>query len=69
MTPDAGWWSRLETVFQGALRLPIDQRAAYLDRACDADAGLRAEIDAMLAAEAPHCALRIERLVRDEPHE
>ena len=68
MLPDAGWWSRLETVFQDALRLPVDQRAPYLDRVCGADADQRAEIDAMLAAEAPHCALRIERLVRDDPH-
>jgi serine/threonine-protein kinase len=64
--PDAGWWPRLDATFQGALELPTEDRAAYLDRVCGQDADLRAEVEAMLAADAPQCALDIERLVHDE---
>jgi serine/threonine-protein kinase len=65
-TPDVNWWPRLDAAFQGALELPAGQRAGFLDRECGIDTDLRAEVDAMLAADEPHHALRIERLVRDE---
>jgi serine/threonine-protein kinase len=61
----AEWWARLDSTFQGAIDLPADERAAFLDRACGADAALRDEVEAMLAADAPQHALGIERLVHD----
>jgi serine/threonine protein kinase/tetratricopeptide (TPR) repeat protein len=39
-----------ETLFEQALHLPPEQRAAFLDRACAGDADLRARLDALLAA-------------------
>ncbi|MFN0179902.1 MAG: tetratricopeptide repeat protein [Gemmatimonadales bacterium] len=43
-------WSRMEAVFFGALELAIEDRPAFLDRACGGDAALRAEVEAVLAA-------------------
>ena len=65
VTQDADWWPRLDAAFQGALELPEGERAGYLDRVCGVDGGLRAEVDAMLTADAPEHALEIERLVHD----
>jgi serine/threonine protein kinase len=65
LTPDAASWRRLDAAFQGALDLPPGERAAYLDRVCGADTDLRAEVEAMLAADVPQHALGIERLVHD----
>ncbi|HEY7481340.1 MAG TPA: serine/threonine-protein kinase [Gemmatimonadales bacterium] len=45
-------WQRLALIFDDALELAPDARAAYLDHACAGDAGLRADIDALLAADA-----------------
>jgi serine/threonine-protein kinase len=59
-------WERLQALFEHALGLPPDQRGAYLDTACEGDEPLRAEIEAMLAAESDGCALGIERLVNDD---
>ena len=58
-------WARLDSTFQGALDLPADERAAFLDRVCGPDTALRDEVEAMLAADAPEHALGIERLVHD----
>lgn len=58
---DSDWWSRLDEAFQGALDLPAAERRAYLDRTCAHEPDLRAEVEAMLDAEA----LAIERLVPD----
>jgi serine/threonine-protein kinase len=41
-------WVRLERLFAEALALPEAARAAFLDRACEDDADLRSEIDALL---------------------
>ena len=41
-----------ETLFHQARSRPADQRAAFLDGACGADAALRAKVDALLAADA-----------------
>ena len=41
-------WRRVERVLDGALDLDPRERGAYLDRACGADAGLRAEVEALL---------------------
>ena len=41
---------RVEAVFEAALELPTDQRAAYLDQTCAGDAGLRQRVEALLGA-------------------
>jgi serine/threonine protein kinase len=61
MRQDPSWWFQLDEVFQGALERPRNERAAYLDRACGGDAVLRAEVEAMLDADA----IGLERLVHD----
>ncbi|MES0873906.1 serine/threonine-protein kinase [Sinimarinibacterium thermocellulolyticum] len=48
---DAQRWSRIEALFDAALELDADARAAFLDREC-ADPALRAEVDKLLQAEA-----------------
>ncbi len=41
-------------IFKGAVKLPADQRTAYLDRACGANQALRQEVESLLQAhEAP----------------
>ena len=41
-------WERVEELFHGALALPASERPAYLDKACAGEAGLRAEVEALL---------------------
>ena len=41
---------REEAVFEAALRLPADQRTAYLDETCVGDADLRRRVEVMLGA-------------------
>ena len=45
-------WRRLSTILDGALDLPSEARARYLDLACGGDAELRREVEDLLAAEA-----------------
>ena len=45
-------WSRIEALFDEAAALPAAERAAFLARACPGDAGMRAEIESLLAADA-----------------
>ena len=59
------WWPRIDAAFQGTLEAPTGERAASLDRLCGSDAELRAEVEGMLVADGPQCALGLERLVRD----
>ena len=40
---------RLTEIFSKASQLSADERAAYLDRACDGDPELRREVDSLLA--------------------
>jgi len=47
VTPER--WSRIKEIFGAARERPEWQRAAFLDAACDGDAGLRAEVAALLA--------------------
>ena len=47
MTPER--WARITELFEQATARPLAERAAWLDAACD-DAGIRAEVAAMLAA-------------------
>jgi WD40 repeat protein/serine/threonine protein kinase len=42
-------------IFKAAVKLPADQRAAYLDRACDADPELRREVESLLRAHDASC--------------
>ena len=62
MRQDPDRWGRLDEVFQGALERPGAARPAYLARVCGLDDELRAEVEAMLAADA----VAIERFVRDD---
>src|SRR6266540_2806655 len=41
---------REEAVFEAALQLPTDQRAAFLDQTCAEDADLRRRVEALLGA-------------------
>ena len=43
-------WVRIRAVFDGAAGLAAAKRDAYLDRACGSDAGLRRQVDALLAS-------------------
>src|SRR6266566_7327270 len=54
MTPEA--WQRIKAVFDAAVSLPAGERARFLDRACGADAALRAEVESLLAASDPEAA-------------
>lgn len=45
-----GDWDRIQSVFVGALQQPAHLRASYLDAECAGDPGLRAELEAVLAA-------------------
>jgi serine/threonine-protein kinase len=44
-------WRRLEPLLDDALDLAPDARPAYLDRVCAGDAGLRADLESLLAAD------------------
>jgi hypothetical protein len=37
-------------IFTEALRLPVEERAAFLERACAGDENLRREVEALLSA-------------------
>jgi hypothetical protein len=37
-------------IFTEALRLPVGERAAFLERACEGDENLRREVEALLSA-------------------
>ena len=43
-----GRWAAIEEAFHAAAELPVGERAGYLDQACGDDAGLRADIVALL---------------------
>ena len=58
---DQSRWDRIATLFLEAVDRPTELRAAFLDEACTADATVRAEVAAMLAAHGEAGALAIER--------
>jgi eukaryotic-like serine/threonine-protein kinase len=61
-------WQRISPVLDAALDLPAAARGAYLDGACGADAGLRREIEELLAAgEAGGSFLEASALTRAAP--
>jgi len=41
-------WERVKEIFDGALERQGDERAAFLDRACDGDAEVREEVESLL---------------------
>jgi serine/threonine-protein kinase len=49
MTPSR--WARLAPILDEVLDLPAEQRATYLERACEGDSPLRAELEAFLLAD------------------
>jgi serine/threonine-protein kinase len=42
-------WNRIEATFHGAMERPPEERPAFLDAACGADAELRREVETLLA--------------------
>jgi hypothetical protein len=42
-------WQRVKRLFHAALQTPPDERAAYLQQACDGDPALQQEIERLLA--------------------
>jgi serine/threonine protein kinase len=44
-------WNRVEELFHQALDLPVERRAAFLQKECGADASLRGEVESLLAHE------------------
>ncbi len=48
---DGDRWERLEELFDQAADLPEDRRRAFLDKACGDDAGLRAELENLIASD------------------
>lgn len=49
MTPER--WQQVSEVFQVAIELPLDQRAAFLDQACRTDETLRSEVELLLTSD------------------
>jgi serine/threonine protein kinase/Tol biopolymer transport system component len=45
---DSQRWQRVKEIFDGALELHGDERAAFLDRACDGDVEVREEVESLL---------------------
>jgi hypothetical protein len=43
-------WTRVRQIFEAALELPNDARAAFLDARCGGDADLRREVESLLAS-------------------
>jgi serine/threonine protein kinase len=53
-------WGRIETLFHQAAEIAPAERAAFLDHACGGDAGLRREVESLLAADVvPDSVLRV----------
>ncbi len=59
-------WRRIEALFQAAVELPPEARAAYLAGACGDDLGLRAEVDSLLRADAATAADSLGAAIRAE---
>ncbi len=49
--PDPERWRLIAPLLGKALEMPPEERGAFLDGACGADAGLRAEVEALLSAD------------------
>ncbi|MGH7554688.1 MAG: serine/threonine-protein kinase, partial [Longimicrobiales bacterium] len=55
MSPDR--WRRVEEIFHAVAELPASERTTFLDRECEADAELRAEVESLLAADTTESSL------------
>ena len=51
MTPER--WSKVKEAFLGAVERRQDERAAFLERACGADADLRTEVESLVEFDVP----------------
>ncbi|HEX3143421.1 MAG TPA: protein kinase [Pyrinomonadaceae bacterium] len=49
---DSAKWRKITELFEAALERPADERAAYLETACDGDEEVRRRVEEMLAADA-----------------
>src|SRR4026209_2999144 len=47
---DSQRWQRVKEIFDGALELQGDERAAFLDRACDGNVEVREEVESLLSS-------------------
>ncbi|MEO0558836.1 MAG: hypothetical protein AAF170_11705 [Bacteroidota bacterium] len=53
MTPDSRHaWAALREVFDAAVRLPLEERSAFLDAACEGSPAFRAGVERLLDADA-----------------
>src|SRR3954470_20766419 len=43
-------WENLKEIFHGAAALPLRERAAYLDQACDGNESIRVAVESLLKA-------------------
>jgi serine/threonine-protein kinase len=50
-------WARIDAIFHQAVDVPAEQRAAFLDRTCEGDAGLREAIQELLDEDARRTSL------------
>src|SRR5262245_7517155 len=46
---DREWWNKVEELYHAARELDAEQRAGFLDQACDADHSLRKKVEALLS--------------------
>ena len=49
---EAERWKKIEGLYQAAIAQPPEKRAEFLAQACPADAGLRGEVQSLLAQQA-----------------
>jgi serine/threonine protein kinase/Flp pilus assembly protein TadD len=62
---DAAKWAQVREILYQALDLPAGERGPYLDRACRADARLRAEVESLIAASEQSAIIDRPALVED----
>ena len=63
----ADHWHRLKELFKVALPLDPEKRTTYLEEACRGDPGLRAEVEALLAADGKAAEFMELSLAKDAP--
>ena len=49
---EADRWKQVQELYEGAVALPPDKRAEFLEQACPADASLRGDVQSLLAQQA-----------------
>src|SRR5439155_3951865 len=48
MTPER--WQQVKEIFESALELGAEQKAVFLEKACDGDSGLRAAVESLIVS-------------------